>query len=571
MSTPKKSRIIPWHPLFLLIVSMVSITFSLFAFSNVWSLNEKYKNINQNMRIIQSDLQSAKNSYSLFSLNKDTDEQGKYTEYIQYLDSRTDNAIVRMITIVGVLFSIISLFSILLAFKAPNDIDKQIKILDTKLKLASEVSESTNYKVAMVAAYSEDSTYGRLRKINDVITQEPKRPDGYLARGGLYFREHEYQKAINDYMQALSLGGEIQRCHSALGISYNELGQFERALSHFSKALNISENARDYCNRGICYADNREYDKAISDYSKALAFDPDSCEVLFNRGKAYSMLAESLKETNVDDKRRYYEAAIHDLTSIQSTQISTDFINDHFRKENKKITKLEELIALTYLKFSTFEWKQQNEQTSFEQLFKAAEYSMAVDGSAVTDSIYKVITDRITQASIKLKTNSISSKALKGYGIRNSNEAITAYISNDFRSAEGIFTVLAKLGCDEGYINLAYMKRRGECRVTHDNVFTLLNKVREQNSAICCINKALCLLTGIDCYQDTEKAIRVLSMSDNDFCEALEWWSDENIVGRKESNIVLYLIKQNQLYPFVDDVSLENRRAMALADGYLVA
>jgi len=61
------------------------------------------------------------------------------------------------------------------------------------------------------------------------------------------------------------------RLYNNRGIAYGEKGQYDQAISEFSKAIQINPNYdKAYNNRGIVYRLKGEYDQAISDFNKAI-------------------------------------------------------------------------------------------------------------------------------------------------------------------------------------------------------------------------------------------------------------------------------------------------------------
>ncbi len=59
------------------------------------------------------------------------------------------------------------------------------------------------------------------------------------------------------------------------GMAYREKDQYDRAISDYTKALEI--NQRDtlpYGLRGIAYVAKGQYDQALSDFSKVLEINP---------------------------------------------------------------------------------------------------------------------------------------------------------------------------------------------------------------------------------------------------------------------------------------------------------
>jgi tetratricopeptide (TPR) repeat protein len=65
------------------------------------------------------------------------------------------------------------------------------------------------------------------------------------------------------------------RAYNGRGITYLKKGQYNQAISDFTKALEIIPRfAAAYNNRGLAYSDKGQYDQAISDFTKALEIKP---------------------------------------------------------------------------------------------------------------------------------------------------------------------------------------------------------------------------------------------------------------------------------------------------------
>jgi outer membrane protein OmpA-like peptidoglycan-associated protein len=98
------------------------------------------------------------------------------------------------------------------------------------------------------------------------------------------------------------------------GFAYAEQGQYEQAISDFSKALEInSTNTETYYNRGVAYYKQGQNDKAISDFNKALEID-----------SGYDKASYMRRLISVEDQQ---EMAISDLNERI----------DKLKKENQRI------------------------------------------------------------------------------------------------------------------------------------------------------------------------------------------------------------------------------------------
>jgi tetratricopeptide (TPR) repeat protein len=124
---------------------------------------------------------------------------------------------------------------------------------------------------------------------SDAISKSPNKARPYLNRGYAYGKIQQWDKAISDFNKV----NEIQPDYHAtafynLGIAYWALGQKEKSLACYSKAVTIDSNYADaYYGRGVSYFYLNDIDRALADYSKAISLLPRP-ELFFNRGMVYA-------------------------------------------------------------------------------------------------------------------------------------------------------------------------------------------------------------------------------------------------------------------------------------------
>lgn len=86
------------------------------------------------------------------------------------------------------------------------------------------------------------------------------------------FDNYNYKKAIRLYKQALkSEPSNSENIYLHIGISYNMLGKYKKAIKLLNKSIEInSENSSTYYNRGYAYYKLKKFDKAKQDFKKAI-------------------------------------------------------------------------------------------------------------------------------------------------------------------------------------------------------------------------------------------------------------------------------------------------------------
>jgi tetratricopeptide (TPR) repeat protein len=123
---------------------------------------------------------------------------------------------------------------------------------------------------------------------DDVISKYDYAQDAYLNRGVAYGNLGQFDKAIDDYSKAIELNPKYTKAYYNLGVAYANLGQWDKAIDDYNRTIGIDPDFTDaYYNRGIAYANIGTWDKAIEDYSRVIGIRPDFARTYYNRGVAY--------------------------------------------------------------------------------------------------------------------------------------------------------------------------------------------------------------------------------------------------------------------------------------------
>jgi len=134
-----------------------------------------------------------------------------------------------------------------------------------------------------------------------------------LARAQAYFGKGDLKGAYKDVQEILGAGGvEGEMLASGLqlrGVLNLRQGREKRALGDFTEAIKTAhenDSLRSVCfaNRGITYINLGNFDKAVSDLNKAVELDPKSGFAYAGRGLAY------LRKDKIEAARRDGEMAL---------------------------------------------------------------------------------------------------------------------------------------------------------------------------------------------------------------------------------------------------------------------
>ncbi|MCH8285001.1 tetratricopeptide repeat protein [candidate division KSB1 bacterium] len=100
-------------------------------------------------------------------------------------------------------------------------------------------------------------------------------PDFFFAfnnRGISYYRKGQFDRAIEDFDEALRLNPDLAEAFSNRGNVYRKKGQFDRAIEDYEKAINLKpDDGQVFANRGLAYEKKGKPSQALRDFKKAYA------------------------------------------------------------------------------------------------------------------------------------------------------------------------------------------------------------------------------------------------------------------------------------------------------------
>src|SRR6516164_4340966 len=106
-------------------------------------------------------------------------------------------------------------------------------------------------------------------------------------RGNAYLAKRQYDRAIQDYDQAIKLDLNEAIPLNNRGNAYYKIGQVDCAIQDFDLAITLNPIFSEALNnRGLAYISKGQYDRAIQDFDQVLKLDPKDADAIRNRAMA---------------------------------------------------------------------------------------------------------------------------------------------------------------------------------------------------------------------------------------------------------------------------------------------
>ena len=108
-----------------------------------------------------------------------------------------------------------------------------------------------------------------------VITKDPKDPDGYESLGASLYFQGKYEEAKAEYTRALEIEPESADALYGLGCVAHKQKKYNEAVRCLQKAMKLGKD-EGLCHRvlGLVHDESGEKEKAIFHYQRAVDLDP---------------------------------------------------------------------------------------------------------------------------------------------------------------------------------------------------------------------------------------------------------------------------------------------------------
>ena len=157
----------------------------------------------------------------------------------------------------------------------------------------------------------------------------PNTPKLHVNLANRLARRGQFDEAIAHYRKALEINPNVAEFHYNLGDTLANRGQVDEAIAHYRKALEIKPNyVEAHNNLGIALADRGQIDEAITHYRKALEIKPDYVNAYIGLGDA--LAGRGRRREAIE----YFQKAL-DLASARNDKTMADVIRARIKRHQE--------------------------------------------------------------------------------------------------------------------------------------------------------------------------------------------------------------------------------------------
>ena len=126
---------------------------------------------------------------------------------------------------------------------------------------------------------SQEQADKLIRQYSQQIAKEPTNAQLYIARADIHFKLHDFERAVNDYEQALKIDDKADKAWFGRGMAKGRLGLIDEGIADLSVFIQRNpQNSLAYTKRGVRYLWKGDRENAGKDLRKAIALDPGNAE-----------------------------------------------------------------------------------------------------------------------------------------------------------------------------------------------------------------------------------------------------------------------------------------------------
>ncbi len=184
-----------------------------------------------------------------------------------------------------------------------------------------------------------------IQDLDQAISLSPNIGVYFEYRGNVYRNKGQYDRAIQDFDQAIGLDPKLAHAFYGRGIAYRSKGQYDQSIQDFNQAINLNwSDDLAYNGLGNTYSDLGQYDRAIQNYDRAIQLNQNNAAAFNGRGNAYYYKGQYTRA--IDDYDRAIKLNPNFATAINGRNLAEQKLKDNVSSETNVATSEDQPIPI---------------------------------------------------------------------------------------------------------------------------------------------------------------------------------------------------------------------------------
>lgn len=224
-----------------------------------------------------------------------------------------------------------------------KEVHEQMKQLKQEtqysMKKAEQAARKSQFSELLSKAWNEKDFGKKIELVTMLIDEYPDddfASKSYFTRGGFYYENKSFDKAVADYTEAIKRNSDDAALFCSRGDAYCKLSQWNNAIEDYSKAIEMNPKyAEAYYGRGSSLI-QEDRPKAIEDLQKAISISPDFLKAYYVLGGVYEAGENYDKALDILEEGNRKAKIMSDLKWGSRIRKELEFVNKK-KMEMKKI------------------------------------------------------------------------------------------------------------------------------------------------------------------------------------------------------------------------------------------
>jgi tetratricopeptide (TPR) repeat protein len=170
-------------------------------------------------------------------------------------------------------------------------------------------------------------TSDAIREFEAAAAIAPGQPNVHFGLGYLYWKNHQYDKASDQFRLEIQEGGSVEKSEAYLGDIALRQEKPDQARDHLERAVRSYPKLRiAHYDLGVLYTREKKYDQAAPEFRQAIGLDPERADAHYRLAEVFRRQGkEALAQEELDKVSQIHQGErdklLHEISGPAPNEI----------------------------------------------------------------------------------------------------------------------------------------------------------------------------------------------------------------------------------------------------------